>query len=93
MADTDRPNLGRKDVAGAADTRPATSSSEGVEIRITLEGSNGVSGPPRRLGRRGRCRDDYDTERHDRQEEARALCGRARSQGAGSACEGAGVCP
>ena len=33
-------------------------------------GSNGVSGPTRRLSRRGRCRDDYDTERHDREEEA-----------------------
>jgi len=32
--------------------------------------SNGVSGPTRRLSRRGRCRDDYDTERHDREEEA-----------------------
>lgn len=36
-------------------------------------GSNGVSGPTRRLSRRGRCRDDHDTERHERQEEARAF--------------------
>ncbi len=36
-------------------------------------GSNGVSGPTRRLSRRGRCRDDYDTERHAFEEEARRL--------------------
>jgi hypothetical protein len=36
-------------------------------------GSNGVSGPTRRVNRRGRCRDDRDTERHDREDEARAL--------------------
>ena len=37
-------------------------------------GSKGVSGPTRRLSRRGRCRDDNDTERHDCQEEAGSLC-------------------
>jgi hypothetical protein len=31
---------------------------------------NGVSGVTRRLGRRGGCRDGYDTERHDREEQS-----------------------